>query len=140
MRRKVWVSGPVIDIGLGPPDSQAASEPLQAIIDTGASAICMDSRVPKRLGLLSVNRKPMQMADGSEVAATSYLARMRIEDLDFNELVEIYGVPMSQPSRRVLLGRAFLRSYIVTYNGLEERFYYERSQPSLQGGYEEFDG
>ncbi len=100
----------------------------------------MDSRVPKRLGLFSVNRKPMQMADGSEVMATSYLARMSVEDLDFDELVEIYGVPMAQPSRRVLLGRAFLRSYIVTYNGLEERFYYERSQPSLQGGYEDFDG
>ena len=123
MRRKVWVSGPVIDIELGPPGSQAASETLQAIIDTGASAICTDSRVPRRLGLLPVNRKPMQ-----------------IEDLDFNELVEIYGVPMSQPSRRVLLGRAFLRSFIVTYNGLEERFYYERSRPQLHGGYEEFDG
>ena len=140
MRPKVWVTGPVIDVGLGSPGRQGASEPLQAIIDTGASVICVDARVTKRLGLSSVNRKLMQMADGSEVIATSYLARLTIEDLDFNELVEVYGLPMPQPSRRVLLGRAFLRSYIITYNGLEERFYYAPSQPSHQGGYEEFDG
>ena len=79
------------------------------------------------------------MADGSEVIATSFLARMTIADLEFDSLVEVYGVPMSQPSSRVLLGRSFLRRYIVTYNGLEERFYYERSQPMLHGGYEDFD-
>ena len=65
---------------------------------------------------------------------------MTIADIEFDSLVEVYGVPMSQPSSRVLLGRSFLRSYIVTYNGLdEERFYYERSQPMLHGGYEDFD-
>ena len=140
MRSRTWVSGPVIDIGLGAPKSQLMLEKLPAIIDTGASVICVDSRVPKRLGLASINRKPMQMADGREVMATSYLARMTVEDLAFDELVEIYGVPMVQPSDRVLLGRAFLRSYIITYNGLEERFYYVRSQPSPHSAYEEYDG
>lgn len=139
MRGKVWVSGPVIDIQLAEP-GRTTSEPLQAIIDTGASVICVDSRVPKRLGLVSVDRKLMQMADGREVSATSYLARMVVDDLDVDGLVEVYGVPMAQPSNRVLIGRSFLRNYIITYNGLEERFYYTRSQPSLEGGYEEFDG
>ena len=82
----------------------------------------------------------MQMADGREVLATSYVARMTIEDLDFDEPVEVYGVPMSQPSSRVLLGRSFLRNYFVTYNGPQETFHYQRSQSSFFGDDDEFDG
>ena len=102
--------------------------------------ICIDGRVAKRLGLSSVDRKLMQMADGSGVIATSYLARMTIQDLEFDDFVEVYGVPMASPSQRVLLGRSFLRNYIVTYHGVEEKFYYARSLPTPRGGEDEFDG
>lgn len=126
MGGELWVSGPLIEVRIGSPAAGGATETLEAIIDTGASVICMDARVPKRLGLTPVNRKPMQMADGSSVEATSYMGRLRISGLGFDELVEVYGVPMQYPSQRVLLGRSFLRGYIVSYNGREELFHFYR--------------
>ena len=71
MRGRVWISGPVIDVAISAPGLHSTAEALQAVVDTGASVVCLDNRVPKRLGLSSVNRKAMQMADGSGVIATS---------------------------------------------------------------------
>jgi hypothetical protein len=64
----------------------------------------------------------MQMADGSIVQATAYAARLIIPALGFDDEAEVFGVPMDLPSSRVLIGRSFLRRYIVNYNGPAERF------------------
>ena len=90
-----------------------------------------------QLGLTAVNRKPMQMADGTAVQATSYAARLIIPALSFDDEFEVFGVPMEYPSSRVLVGRSFLRRYNVNYNGPLERFEFHEA---FYAPHEEPDG
>jgi len=111
-------------------DGTAQPERLTGIIDTGASAICVDSRITKRLGLIASNRKPVQMADGRIEIATIYTARMQIQALGFDDLVQVFAIEMKSPKpvSRVLIGRSFLRNYIVNYNGPTERFEFHETE------------
>jgi len=97
----------------------------------------MDKRIALQLGLPATNRKPMQMADGTEVQATAYAARMIIPSLGFDDEFEVFGVPMERPNSRVLIGRSFLRRYNVNYNGPAERFEFHEI---VQVPYEDHDG
>jgi predicted aspartyl protease len=134
MASRTWVTGPEIELTIASPDGP--SQGATGIVDTGASVICLDRRIPVHLGLRSTNRKLMQMADGTTVQATAYAARLIIPALGFDDEAEVFGVPMHSPSSRVLIGRSFLRRYIVNYNGLPERFeFHEYRSPS----YEEHD-
>ena len=139
MGAEIWVSGPIIDITLHGSNPALPTEELQGIIDTGASVICLDKRVALRLGLTAVNRKRMEVADGSVVESTVYMAEMAIEGLGFKDWVEIHALPMTRPSQRVLLGRSFLKNYLVTYNGPEGLFHYHKPD-RFYGTYDEFDG
>ncbi len=140
MGAELWVSGPIIDITLHGADPAIPAETLEGIVDTGASVICLDKRVAIRLGLTAVNRKPMEVADGTLVEATIYMAEMKIPGLGFSDWVEVFALPMTRPSQRVLLGRSFLKNYIVTYNGPEGLFHYHRATAASQGYYEDLDG
>ena len=130
-----WVTGPEIDLTVASPSG--GSHSAVGIVDTGASVICMDQRIPVQLGLTATNRKPMQMADGTTVRATGYAARLIIPALGFDNEFEVFGVPMLHPSSRVLIGRSFLRRYNVNYNGPAERFEFHEISYAT---YEEPDG
>lgn len=114
--------GPVVDLTLYSDDPAAGRIPLHGIIDTGASCICVDAWVVKQLGLPASNRVPMEMADGRREMSTVYTARMSIPDLGFDDYVPVHAVEMERRSHRVLLGRSFLKAYIVNYDGPRERF------------------
>jgi predicted aspartyl protease len=121
-RNRTWVTGPNVNLTLRGADDATQPEHLDGVIDTGASTICVDSRVARRLGLVASNKKDVQMADGRIVLSTIYSARMSIAALGFDDYVQVCGIEMDYPSSRVLLGRSFLRNYIVNYNGPIERF------------------
>ena len=123
MRPRTWVTGPNVELTLFG-EVGAASETLDGIIDTGASVICVDARIVKRLGLVAVNRRPVQMADGRIETSTIYTARMAIPALGFDDLVQVFAIAMQteRPISRVLIGRSFLKDYIVSYDGPRERF------------------
>lgn len=137
---ELWVSGPIIDITLHGSGDTAPTETLEGIIDTGASVICMDARVASRLGLVAINRKQMQVADGSLSMASIYMAEMQIPGLGFRDWVEVYALEMARPSNRVLLGRSFLKNYVVTYVGGEDRFHFYAQDDQRPHDYEDFDG
>jgi predicted aspartyl protease len=119
--QKTWTTGPNVDLTLfGEGVAQPAA--LEGVIDTGASVICLDSRIVRRLGLVASNRKAVQMADGRVATSSIYTARMVIRALGFDDLVQVYAIDMEFPSTRVLLGRSFLKAYIVNYDGPRERF------------------
>lgn len=121
MPQKTWTTGPNVDLTLfGEGVAQPAA--LEGVIDTGASVICLDSRIVRRLGLVASNRKAVQMADGRVATSSIYTARMVIRALGFDDLVQVYAIDMEFPSTRVLLGRSFLKAYIVNYDGPRERF------------------
>lgn len=126
MSVEVWVSGPIIDILLRGNMPGAPALQLQGIVDTGASVICLDRRVALRLGLTSISKKAMEVADGSVVEAIVYMADLTVPALDFRDWVEIYALPMERPSTRVLLGRSFLKGYHVTYSGPNETLHYHK--------------
>jgi len=84
----------------------------------------MDDRLATELNLVPTNRKLMMMADGTSVEVQGYMARLKVDGPEYDQIVEVFGVKMKTPSRQVLLGRSFLRDYWVTYHGDEERFYY----------------
>lgn len=48
-----WVTGPQIDMTVRGADG-TSNQALIGIIDTGASVICMDRRIPVRLGLTAI--------------------------------------------------------------------------------------
>ena len=129
------MSGPVIEIGLAGPSG--TPERLSALIDTGASTICIDRRVALRLGLQAVDQTSMEVADGTRIPATVYAARVIIPELDFDDYERIAAIDMEFPSDRVLLGRSFLRHFITSYNGRDGRFHYHRLGPPV---YEEWEG
>lgn len=122
MRNRTWITGPVVDLRLHGEDGGIPVIDLIGIIDTGASAVCVDSRIPKRLGLIARDRKPMELADGRVVQCSVYPARLVIAALGFDDYVQVCAIEMTHPSTRILLGRSFLRNYIVNYDGPRERF------------------
>lgn len=135
MGTEIWVSGPVIEIGLSGPDGK--TEQLQALIDTGASTICIDRRIALRLGLQAVDITSMEVADGTCIPASIYAARLTVPELQFDDFERVAAIEMETPSNRVLLGRSFLRHFITTSNGRDARFHYQRVGPIV---YEEWDG
>jgi hypothetical protein len=124
MPGRTWVTGPNVELTIHGEGANVAPERLEGIIDTGASVICADSRIVKRLGLVASKKKPVQMADGRLETATVYPARMSIPALGFDDYVEVYAIEMKseRPISRVLIGRSFLKDYIVNYDGPRELF------------------
>lgn len=102
MGPEIWVSGPVIEIGLS--GLRGEPERFQALIDTGASTICIDRRVALRLGLQAVDYTSMEVADGARIPATIYAARVIIPELDFDDYERVAAIEMEMPSDRVCLG------------------------------------
>ncbi len=139
MPGRTWVTGPVVELELYGDDPDAPRVSLDGIIDTGASCICVDSRVVKQLGLVASDRKPMEMADGRIEISTIYTARLSIPDLGFDDYVRVHAVEMQRRSRRVLLGRSFLKAYIVNYNGPSERFEFHESPGGSEYAYPDHD-
>lgn len=122
MRKRTWVTGPDVSLSLYSDAAGVGPEVLNGVIDTGASIICIDNRIAKRLGLIASNRKPVQMADGRVVVSAIYAVRMTVPVLDYDDIVQVCGVEMELPSARVLIGRSFLKDYIVNYDGPKELF------------------
>ena len=85
MAGKTWITGPDVELTLYSDDGSAEPEALNGVIDTGASVICVDSRIVKRLGLVASNRKPVQMADGRVAISSIYSVRMTVQALEFDD-------------------------------------------------------
>ena len=122
MHKRAWITGPDVSLSLHSDEKGVGPEALNGIIDTGASIICIDNRIAMRLGLTASNRKPVQMADGRQFMSPVYAVRMTVPVLEFDDVVQVCGVQMEFPSTRVLIGRSFLKDYIINYNGPKELF------------------
>lgn len=136
MGPQIWTSGPEIEITLSGGGPSLEEIPAIGIVDTGASCVCVDQRILLRLGLTAIDRKQMQVADGTWVTAVAYMARLRVPGLRFDEWFKVFGVKMPTASSRVLLGRSFLQRYHVTYSGPDEIFHWSYAARF----YEEHDG
>jgi predicted aspartyl protease len=129
---KTWITGPNVEVTLHSDDLGSPPAELHGIIDTGASVICLDSRIAKRLGLVASDKRWVEMADGRVLASPVYSARMTIPALGFDSFVQVCAVDMEYPSNRILLGRSFLRDYIVNYGGPKEQFQFHETSRDQQ--------
>lgn len=131
MSYRSWVTGPLIDLVISSPKDPAKKLDLVGIVDTGASVVCLDSRIADELGLKDTGRTRLQLADGTEIDATIYAARVSVPALDFNNLIQVVGAPMPTRNTRVLIGRSFLKPYVVNYNGPSEQFTFHLYAPPM---------
>ena len=89
MAGKTWITGPNVEVTLHSDDLGSPPAKLHGIIDTGASVICLDSRIARRLGLVASDKRWVEMADGRVVASPVYSARMTIPALGFDSFVQV---------------------------------------------------
>ncbi len=123
----LMVFGPTIrvDIGLdftwkpGSGDAPASGlKGLAALIDTGATESCIDSLLAATLNLPIVNRRKLAGAHGAK-EVNMHLAQVRIVDLLVTIYGEFAGVDLIAGGQHhhALIGRTFLRSFTMTYDG-----------------------
>lgn len=90
-----------------------------ALVDTGASESCIDCDLAKRLGLPIIDTMQISGTDGTKTHDV-YLAHINIVSLEFFQYGRFAGVRLSagQQPHGVLLGRTFLASVMLIYDGL----------------------
>lgn len=113
----------LVDIGLKsrshagePPDLQRKK--VKALIDTGAGGDCIDDDLARSLGLPITDEGEISGIGGKH-RAFIYTARIYVPDLGRLLFQPFTGVKLAEGEQwhRVILGRAFLRPYRMTYDG-----------------------
>jgi predicted aspartyl protease len=114
---------PVIVSGLTPPPVGVNTNYLQleALIDTGATHIAIDMEMAEALDLVPVDSTSLG-GIGGEVPAIVFAGLLEVPGLDFKEMVRFYSPKGAILPSKVILGRSFLRNYIMTYNGPDGTF------------------
>lgn len=132
------VLGPVIDIEICGANTVGAGIMARGLIDTGASGICLDEKIATRLGLIKIDEKELRVVGGGAFMSAVYMGLIRVPLLEFSEIMPVCAVPMRNDSHEVLLGRSFLKNFIVTFNGPEGMFHFSHP-PRPPGIYDDFD-
>lgn len=119
--------GPTIavDIGFDPNYTPKTSAPpvpgitgIAALVDTGATESCIDSLLAAQLNLPIVDRRITSGAHGSR-EVNVHLAQIHVPILGVTIWGQFAAVDLAaggQP-HKALLGRTFLRSFVLTYTG-----------------------
>lgn len=114
--------GPSIFVDLefddGGRSARLASDAV-AMIDTGASVNCIDEGFAASLGLPAIDRRRMGGTGGLH-ASTVYLCALHVKSLDLRFYEPLHGVRLvdSGLEHRILLGRPFLRHFVLVYDGI----------------------
>lgn len=101
-----------------------------AIIDTGASKVCIDYRIAQTLNLRQIDQTTLQVVGGT-VSAPVYLAELEVPSLNYKKLIEVVAAKVGHASYQALLGRSFLSEFIVTFDGPRGFFVFARPTPEL---------
>lgn len=122
------VNGPTLEVEIGfdsrysaetvsrRPDIPSARWP--ALVDTGASASCIDSALAVELGLPLSDRSNVAGVGGITLV-DRYLAQIYIPSLNWTIYGPFSGVYLSagQQPHQALIGRDFLSNFRMTYEG-----------------------
>ena len=87
-----------------------------SIIDTGASASCIDEKLAKKLGLTPIDKQKVGGAAGKKLHVI-YLGMIYVPTLNTHSKGRFIGVDMDD-QQPVILGRDFLLNSILIYNGV----------------------
>ena len=124
----------VIVRSLGPSGVQPGSDFAEqdALIDTGASDICIDARVARQLGLQAVDIVRIGVVGGFAEAVV-YAGILEVPELHFSRIMRFYAPRGAAPSSQLLLGRSFLAHFIMTYDGPNGIFHFYNPSVGLSG-------
>lgn len=113
---------PVIVSGLTPPVGINTNYlQLEALIDTGATHIAIDMETAEALDLVPIDTMSLG-GIGGEVPAIVFAGFLEVPNLHFKAPVQMYSPKGATLPSKVILGRSFLRNYIMTYNGPDGTF------------------
>ena len=119
--------GPTLYIEIGfdpvyqPEGTQRPNVPknrFPALVDTGASASCIDSELANALKLPIVDQQDVAGAHGKG-EVNMHLAQIHVPDVNFTVYGEFAGLHLragGQP-HYALIGRTFLQHFTMTYDG-----------------------
>jgi predicted aspartyl protease len=138
--RELSINGPLLDISIEGVGSAFAGLNARGLIDTGASVVVRDQRIADKLGLRLVNEDTVGLVGGVRANAKIYMGYIKVPILGFQEIMPLYAVPMKYESHNVLLGRSFLRHFIVTFNGPSGMFHFATPHGDTQETPENLDG
>ena len=100
-----------------PPESRA--EQIPALIDTGATTSCIDRALADELELPIADRQTLAGVAG-EYEANMYLAHIFSPAINYVQYGLFAGVGLADGGQqhRVLIGRTFLQSFVMIYDGM----------------------
>lgn len=123
----LYVYGPTVQVTVGhyspdpesPPAAPKPSKAVHALVDTGAYQSCIDSDLAVELGLPVIDKQLISGASGAQEHDV-YMAHVTIPGLEFVQYGRFTGVNLKAGGQEhsVLLGRTFLRSVIMIYDGI----------------------
>ncbi|MDE0152958.1 MAG: aspartyl protease family protein [Gammaproteobacteria bacterium] len=94
-----------------------------ALIDTGASATCVDSDAAGRAGLPVVDSGPLHSVTHANETVPIYAGSLTIQGANINLLAHrAYGVNLVEQGLIALIGRDVLSQCILVYNGPDSSF------------------
>jgi predicted aspartyl protease len=116
----VQVQGPYLDVLLKNPRTDAVIS-ARAIIDTGASTVCITMDMARRLDLLRTGATSMGVP-GSTVMGIAFDAHVDLPDVPFSIVMRVHAPKGGDPYTPILLGRSFLKHFHLTYDGPNDVF------------------
>lgn len=130
-------NGPHIRVILRNPFEASRHIEAGALIDTGASCICISKRIAKELGLTRTGETRL-IAVGADHPAVEYAAQLSAPELDFDRFMLVLAPAGVYATPTVLLGRSFLHHFVFTYHGHEGVFQFHNEARDA-GPHHEFD-
>ena len=125
---KLLEYGPTLSVSVShytsedaPTSLAAEDEPVStiALVDTGATQSCIDIQLAQDLRLPVIDTVQLSGSDGAKTHPV-YLAAVNIPSLEFQQYGRFAGVALAEGGQphRALLGRTFLQSVIMIYDGV----------------------
>ena len=130
-KERLTIEGYVLDVIIhrmaGAPEETGVSQFYEAggLIDTGASDVCIDYRMAQTLRLRQIDQQTVATPGGSLLAAI-YMGVLEIPALSFKRVMPLYALKVARASYNVILGRSFLSEYVVTFDGPNGLFHFDR--------------
>lgn len=104
---------------------------VMGVIDTGADTVLIPRGIAKRLGLRPIRHITAILASGEKRAAISYMGVLEIPAIGYRDEIEMTAMTEGGESSHILLGRNFLREFLVTIDCANDVVHYQR----VGGGY-----
>ena len=100
--------------------------PSVGIIDTGADKVLIPLSFAKRLGLKPINNIMAFLANGEGRPAITYAGMLEIPAIGYSKPLEMTAMTDGFDSNHVLLGKNFLRDFLVTIDCANNRCWFSR--------------